>query len=78
MGGNLEVKGGGALTDTTGGIIVRAMARAVVASKVTRVSDGHATEMSAHSDHHQPLRVLYALVIVLRIAESFHCHRFLG
>ncbi|GMT24408.1 hypothetical protein PFISCL1PPCAC_15705, partial [Pristionchus fissidentatus] len=60
------------LADTTGSIVVRTVARAVVSSEVSRIGDGNTSQMGAHSDDHRPFVLLHSLVIVLRMTEISH------
>ena len=78
MGGDFEVEGGRSLADAAGSVVVGAVAGAVVATEVPGVGDGHAAQMGAHADDDEPLGVLCALVVVLRVTESVHWDRLLG
>lgn len=78
MRGHLQVQRGGSLADSAGRVVVRPVTGTVVAPEVPGVGDGHATQMGAHTDNDQPLGVLRALVVVLRVAQSVHGDRLLG
>jgi len=45
--GNLEVQGGGTLANTARNVVMRTVARAEPATKVTGLTDGHTTQVSA-------------------------------
>jgi hypothetical protein len=47
VGGNLEVQGGRALADTARNVVMRTVARAEPATKVTGLTDGHTTQVGA-------------------------------
>lgn len=47
IGGDLEVERGRSLSDTTGDVVVRAVAGAEPATVVTGFTDGHTTKVSA-------------------------------
>ncbi len=57
MGWDFEVERGGTLADAARGIVVGAVAWAVVSVVFTRVWNGHTSEVSAHTQHNQPLGV---------------------
>lgn len=77
MGGYFEVKWGGSLADTAGGVVVGTVAGAVVAAEVASVGHGHAAEMGADADDYEPLGLRCALVVVLRITEGVYWDRLL-
>jgi len=68
--GNLEVQRSGTLANTTGDIVVGAVAGAEPAAKVTGLTDGHTTQVGADTQHDQPLRALSAVLITLRVTET--------
>lgn len=70
--GHWEVAGCGSAADAPGGVVVRAVARAVVAAEVAEVWQRDAAEMRANADDHQPARVLHAVRVVRRVLESAH------
>jgi len=45
--GNLEVQGGGTLANTARNVVMRTVARAEPATKVTGLADGHTTQVGA-------------------------------
>jgi len=47
------------------------MARAEPASKVAGLANGHAAQVRAHAQHDEPLGLLDALTVGLRVAQSF-------
>ena len=51
-------------------IVVRTMARAEPASVVTRFANWHTTQMSAHTQHDEPLGLLGARLVALGVAEA--------
>lgn len=69
---NFQVQWCRTFSDTTGSIVMRPVAGAVVASKITRVGDGNTPQMGAYSKNNQPFRVLYSIVVVLWISESIY------
>lgn len=74
MRGYLKIEGGGALADASGGVVVGPVAGAVVAAEVAGVGDGYATQVGAHPDDDQPLGVLGALLVGLRVAQLVEGH----
>jgi len=66
---NLQVKRCRSLPCATGDIVVRTVARAEPASKVTSLANRHTTQMRAHTDHDQPLRLLDTVLIWLWVTE---------
>lgn len=59
-----------AFPNSAGGVVVRAVAGAKVASEVALVGDGNAAQVSAHANQDQPLWLLYPVVIVLGVPQS--------
>lgn len=57
------------LPDAARSVVVRTVAGAVVASEVSGVGDGDATQVGANSDNHGPLVLLHTLVVVLGVAQ---------
>ena len=57
VGGDLEVPRCWSTADTSGAIIMGSVARTVVATVVTGVSDGYTTKMSTHTNDDQPIMV---------------------
>src|SRR5437899_1378912 len=41
--------------DTSGRVVMRAVARTEPAAEIALLADGHAAQMGAHADHHQEL-----------------------
>ena len=74
VGGDLQVVWGRALADSPRDVVVRTVARAEPATKVSRVGEGNATKMSADTDNHQPLWVLHAHSVFLRVAQRCNIH----
>jgi len=62
VGGHLEVEGRRSLANSSRGVVVGAVAGAIVAAPVAGVRDGHTTQMRAHSDDHQPFGLDHALL----------------
>jgi len=62
MGGHLQVEGRRSLADSSRGVVMGAVAGAIVAAPVAGVRDGHTTQMRAHSDDHQPFGLDHALL----------------
>lgn len=69
VGRDLEVQWCGSLTDTSRDIVVGTVARAVPSTIVTSLSNWDASQVSADTQHDQPLGLLGALSIVLGITE---------
>ena len=72
----LKVERCGTLPDPAAGVVVAAVAGAVVASELSGVGDGDAAEVSAHPEDHQPLGVLDTLSVRLGVPggqSSTHC-----
>lgn len=78
MGGYLEVKRSGSFADAAGSVVVRSVARTVVAPKVSSVGYGDAAQVSADSDDDEPLGLLGSDVVVFRVAERFHWNGLFG
>lgn len=78
MRGHLEVEGGWPLADAAGRVVVRTVAGAVVPAEVSRVGNGHATQVGADPDHDEELGVLSALFVGLGVAEGLEGHRLFG
>ena len=66
---NLKVKRSWTLPDSSAGVIMTSMARTVVSSKFSGVSDGDTSEMGADSEDDQPLGVLHTLAVVLGVSQ---------
>ena len=69
VGRDLQVERGWALADAARRVVVRAVARAEPAIEVAGAVDRHAAEVRAHTDEHERLRLLHALVVSLRVAQ---------
>ena len=67
--GHIQVEWGRALPDPAGGVVVRAVTRAVVAAPFSGVGDGHTAQMCADSHDDQVFRVIDPFVVGLGIAE---------
>lgn len=52
--GDLQIQGSRSLADTSGRIVVRAMARTIVASPIASIGNWYTAQVSADSDDHQP------------------------
>lgn len=72
--GDFQVERGGPLPDPAGRVIVRPVARAVVAAEVSRIRDGHAAQVGADADQDDPLGLLDSLQVVLRVPQLGHLH----
>jgi len=70
----LEVKRSGSLPDPAGGVVVGAVAGTVVATELAGVSDGHATQVGAHSENDEPLCVLDSLLVSLGVPQGGGVH----
>lgn len=68
---NLQVQWRRSLPYTSGNIVVRTVARAEPASKVTCLTDRHASQVGADTQHDQPLGLLNAVGVLLGVAEGF-------
>lgn len=80
MGGHFQVKGRRSLTDSARGIVMGAVAWAIIASPVTSVRDGHTTQMRADANDHQPLGLDHTLlkkIIGIYLCLSFRILPFL-
>merc|ERR1719458_2075240 len=71
---DLQVKRCRTLTDSAAGVIMASMAGAVVASKLSSVSNGDAAKVGAHAQDDQPLRFLHPLSVRLGIPKSSRVH----
>jgi len=67
---HLQVEGRWALADPPRDVIMRAVAWAEPAAKVSRIWEWDAAQVGAHTNDNQPLRVLDTLSILLRVAEG--------
>lgn len=67
--GDLEVKGGGALADTSRDVVVGSVAGAEPTTVVTSLTDGDASKVSADTKHDEPLGALGALLVGLGVTE---------
>ena len=67
--GNLEVQRRGPLPDPARAVVVRAVARAIVAAEGPGVSDGDAAQVGAHAEEDEKLWILDALVVGLGVAQ---------
>jgi len=61
-------------TRVTGRVVMGAVAGTVVAAEFSRVSDRHTAQMGAHAENHQPLGVLHAFIVALRVAQGGRVH----
>jgi hypothetical protein len=68
--GHLKVERRRALPDTARNVVVRTVARAEPATEVTGLTNGHTTQVGAHTNHDEPLGLLDALAVLLRVAKS--------
>ena len=67
--GNLEVQRRGPLPDPARAVVVRAVARAIVAAERAGVSDRDAAQVSAHAEEDEELGVLGALLVGLGVPQ---------
>lgn len=67
---NLKVQRGRTLPDTAGDVVVRTVAGAEPAAKVTGFTDRDTTKVGANTKHDKPLGLLNTVLIGLRITES--------
>ena len=65
-----EIKWCWSLANAARDIVMGTVAWAEPSSEIACLSDGHTTEMRAHSQHDQPLRFLHAVRIRLRISQG--------
>lgn len=70
VGRDFQVEGRRALADAAAGVVMRAVARAVIAAIVAGVGDRNAAQVRANAEDDEPLGVLGALVVVLNVAEG--------
>lgn len=70
--GHFQIKGGGTLPDPAGGVVMASVARAIVASELPGVGDGHAAQVGAHTDDHKPRGVLDPHGIGLGVTQLRH------
>lgn len=75
---DLEVERSGSLPDSAAGVVMAAVAGAVVTSELSGVGDGDAAEVSAHAEDHQPLGVLDTLSVRLGIPQGIGVNGHLG
>merc|ERR1719422_207630 len=75
---NLKVERSGALPDSAAGVVMTAVAGAVVTTKLSGVGDGDAAEVGAHAEDHQPLGVLDTLGVRLGVPQGGGVTRHLG
>jgi hypothetical protein len=59
--GNLQVQRRRSLSYAARDVVVRAVARAEPASKVTSLANGHTSQVRADAQHDEPFGLLYAL-----------------
>lgn len=71
---NLQVQGSRALANATANVVVATVARAEPAVVVTGLTDGHTTQVSADTNHDEPLRALDTVRIRLGVAETADIH----
>lgn len=69
---DFQVQWSWALANTSGAVVMRSVARAKVAVEVTGVGDGHAAKMRADAEQDEPLGLLGAHVVRLRVAQAGH------
>ena len=69
-GTDLEVERSGALPDSAAGVVMAAVAGAVVTSELSGVGDGDAAEVGAHAEDDQPLGVLDTLGVRLGVPQG--------
>lgn len=67
--GHFQVEGGGTLPDPAGGVVMASVARAVVAPELPGIGDGHAAQVRAHADDHEPRGVLDPHGVGLGVAQ---------
>src|SRR6185369_5390146 len=72
IGRKLEVTRRRTFADATGGVVLRAVARAEPAAELALMRDRDAAEVGADADHDQPLVVtfLHARAVRLRIGQT--------
>eukprot|EP00958_Prasinococcus_capsulatus_P016524 scaffold1827_cov421-Prasinococcus_capsulatus_cf.AAC.38 len=63
-----------ALADAAGDVIVRTVARTEPASVVASARQRHAPQVGAHSEHHEPARVLGAILVCFGVAKGRQVH----
>jgi hypothetical protein len=68
---NLQVQRRRSLSYTAGDIVVRAVARAEPASKVTSLANGDTTQVRADTQHDEPFGLLDAVLVGLGVAQGF-------
>ena len=68
--GNLEVQRRGPLPDPARAVVVRAVARAIVAAERAGVGDGDAAQVGAHAQDHQPLGIFHTIAVGLRVPQG--------
>ena len=66
----LKVERCGTLPDPAAGVVVAAVAGAVVASELSGVGDGDTSKMGADTKDDQPLGVLDTLAVVLGVSQG--------
>ena len=72
---NLQVERCGAFPDTARGVIMGAMAGAVVPPVVPRVGNGDAPQVGTHADDNDPFGFCHAFRIVLGVTQLTHVNR---
>merc|ERR1712062_364742 len=72
--GDLQVKRCRTLANSATGVIMASVARAIVASELSSVGDGHTTKVGADAQDDQPLGVLNALGVGLGVPEGGGVH----
>lgn len=76
--GHLQVEGGGAFPDAARGVVMRAVAWAVVTAEISGVCNGHAAQVRAHPDDYDPLGVHDPVLVVLRVSQLCDVHSGFG
>lgn len=74
MGWYFKVQRSWSFSNPTAGVVVGPVARAIVTAEVSRVSDGHASQVCAHTYNDQPIGILHANAILFWIAETRNVH----
>merc|ERR1719206_1513031 len=76
--GHFEIERCRALPDASRGVVVRSVARAVVATEITSVGNWHTAQMCADSDDDQVLGVFDTVSVGLGISQRGWVHSFLA
>ena len=72
--GNLEVERGGSFPDATRCVVMGSVAGAIVTSELSRIGNRNASQVGAHAQDDEPLRVGGALRVGLGVSETRNVH----